>query len=183
MWLNFLVYGEPLGFRSFFGFLSGMGCVAHWEKQPGKHQPAEWRLTVSRPGPLRGGEFDLNGTPDLLPALAAVACFAPGDTALVNVAHARIKETDRIAVMAEELRKLGVKTTEHADALVIHGAGGISQKGGTKILKTDSSGDHRVAMALACAALGCPSPVEIAGAESAGTTYPGFLELLGADLL
>jgi 3-phosphoshikimate 1-carboxyvinyltransferase len=117
-----------------------------------------------------------------------VACFAEGDTALVNVAHARIKETDRIAVMAEELGKFGVKSTERPDGLVIHGrgakafGGGISQNAGTGggdgNIKTDGRGDHRIVMALACAALGCPSPVEIAGAESASVTYPGFLEML-----
>jgi len=154
---------------------------------------AEWQLKLFRRGALKGGEFDLNDTPDLLPALAAVACYAKGDTALVNAAHVRLKETDRIAVMAEELGKLGVRTTEREDGLIIHSNGGISpaaavrkQTGFCKdarIYKTDSRLDHRVAMALAAAALGCPSPVEIAGAECAAVTYPGFLELLGADLV
>jgi 3-phosphoshikimate 1-carboxyvinyltransferase len=95
--------------------------------------------------------------------------------------------------MAEELGKLGVKTTERPDGLVIHGcgtrqAGGeISSPsepshnagtGGGENIKTDGRGDHRIVMALACAALGCPSPVEISGAESASVTYPGFLEML-----
>jgi 3-phosphoshikimate 1-carboxyvinyltransferase len=112
----------------------------------------------------------------MLPACAVVAAFARGDTALVNVAHARIKETDRIAVMAAELGKLGVKVTERPDGLVIHGAGGIT--GG----KIDGRGDHRVVMAFAAAALGAAGPVEIDGAQAAAVTYPGFLELLEAEM-
>jgi 3-phosphoshikimate 1-carboxyvinyltransferase len=164
---------DPQGDKAFFDMLSRMGCTAVWSRE--KDGP-EWRLTVSRTGPLRGGEFDLNATPDLLPMMAAAAAYAEGDTALVNVAHARIKETDRIAVMAEELGKLGVSTEERPDGLIIHGRGEAGLRGG----RVDSRGDHRIAMALAVGALGAAGPVEIDAAESAAVTYPGFLELLGA---
>jgi 3-phosphoshikimate 1-carboxyvinyltransferase len=170
---------DTQGDKAFFGFLEKMGCQVQWEQVS-----AEWQLHVSRRGPLAGGEFDLNAAPDLLPALAAIACFADGDTALVNTASARIKETDRIAVMAEELEKLGIKTAQTADTLVIHGKGEqLSGKRKQLTIKTDGRLDHRVVMALACAALGCPSLVEIAGAESADATYPGFLKMLNADIL
>jgi 3-phosphoshikimate 1-carboxyvinyltransferase len=175
---------DTQGDKAFFGFLEKMGCRVQWEQVPVKQVETEWRLTVSRQGALVDGKFDLNGTPDLLPALAAVACFANGDTALVNAASARIKETDRIAVMAEELGKLGVKTTQTPDALVIHGKGGLcSVTGKQSTIKTDGRFDHRVVMALACAALGSPSPVEIAGVESVSATYPGFPEMLGMDIM
>ena len=191
---------DTQGDKAFFGFLEKMGCRVQWEqvsmekvslgqfisnglKAVGQKELelniAEWQLHISRQGPLTGGEFNLNDTPDLLPVLAAVACFADGDTALFNVAHARIKETDRIAVMAEELKKLGVKTSEYPDGLVIHGKGGIP-KALDETCKIDSRHDHRVFMALACAALGCPQTVELAGAESADITYPGFLDLIVA---
>jgi 3-phosphoshikimate 1-carboxyvinyltransferase len=178
---------DTQGDKAFFGFLEKMGCLVQWEKlqAASPDRAAAWGLRISRSGPLEGGEFDLNATPDLLPALAAAAVFARGDTALVNAAHARIKETDRIAVMTEELKKLGVKTTERPDGLIIHGQGGISPGAGTDgngRISIDGRGDHRVVMALACAALGCPVPVEIRGAESAAVTYPGFLELLGAKM-
>ena len=196
---------DTQGDKVFFDILKKMGCHVQWDQVPEEqvslgqfYTPAleamrqkelelniaEWQLKVSRNSVLKGGEFDLNNTPDLLPPLAAVACFAKGDTALVNVAHARLKETDRIAVMAEELGKLGVKTTERPDGLVIHGTGRIrpADNGNGGNYKTDGRFDHRIVMALSCAALGCPEPVEIAGAESAAVTYPGFLELLGADL-
>jgi len=193
---------DTQGDKVFFDFLSKMGCLVRWEEntieqiplgqsidtgllaigqKPLELKTTEWRLTVARRGRLRGGKFDLNNTPDLLPVMAALACFARGDTALLNAASARLKESDRIKTMAEELGKLGVKCTEHPDGLVIHGTGEIPVTG-KDIIKTDSRGDHRIAMALACIAPGCPVPMEISGAESVGVSYPGFLELLGAEL-
>ncbi|MDR0637455.1 MAG: 3-phosphoshikimate 1-carboxyvinyltransferase [Spirochaetaceae bacterium] len=118
------------------------------------------------------GEVDLNATPDLLPITAVLACYCAGETRLINVAHARIKETDRIAVMREELSKLGADITELPDGLVIHG--GKKLRGGF----VNGHGDHRVVMALAVAALGAEGPVTIAGSEAADVTYPGFLRLL-----
>jgi 3-phosphoshikimate 1-carboxyvinyltransferase len=161
---------DPQGDKVFFDILARMGCNVTWTKEPPDNA---WLLTVSRTGPLRGGEFDLNAAPDVLPALAATACFARGKTALVNAAHARIKETDRIAVMARELGRLGALCEERPDGLVIQGTGGPLQGG-----VVDGRGDHRVVMALAAAALGAAGPVEITGAESAAVTYPGFLELM-----
>jgi 3-phosphoshikimate 1-carboxyvinyltransferase len=118
------------------------------------------------------GEVDLNATPDLLPIAAVLACYCAGETRLVNVAHARIKETDRIAVMCEELSKLGADIAERPDGLVIRG--GKKLHGGL----VDGREDHRIVMALAVAALGADGPVTIAGAEAAAVTYPGFLQLL-----
>ena len=158
--------------------LAAMGCTVNWEKIPmAVGTDAEYRLTVSRSGPLRGGSFDLNATPDLLPAAAVTAAFAEGDTALVNVAHARIKETDRITVMAAELAKLGVRCTELPDGLIVHGVGGAAISGGC----IDGHGDHRIVMAFAVAALSAQAPIVIDGAECAAVTYPGFLELLQAE--
>jgi 3-phosphoshikimate 1-carboxyvinyltransferase len=163
--------GDPQGDKAFFDILTRMGCGVVWSRDGG-----EWRLTVSRAGRLRGGVFDLNDTPDLLPAAAALGAYTGGETALVNAAHARIKETDRIAVMAEELRKLGADVRERADGLVIRGGG---LHGGA----VDGHGDHRVVMALAVAALGASGPVEIAGAECAAVTYPAFPDLMAARVL
>ena len=166
---------DPQGDRAIFDMLTQMGAAVNWEKTAETSRPA-WALTVSRSGPLRVGVFDLNAYPDLLPIMAALASYAGGETALVNVAHARIKETDRIAVMAQELGKLGVLTKERPDGLIIRGG---PVRGGP----VDGHGDHRVVMALAAAALGATGPVEIQGAEAADVTYPGFLELLGASVL
>ncbi|QQO09601.1 3-phosphoshikimate 1-carboxyvinyltransferase [Breznakiella homolactica] len=178
------------GDKAVFDMLQRMGCSVEWTKRPPsvpsinetaiKESP--WELTISREGTLRAGELDLNATPDLLPVLTAAACYASGETGLVNVAHARIKETDRIAVMARELGKLGAVIEELSDGLIVRGKGGQGippLRGG----KVDGHGDHRVIMALAVAALGADKPVEIDTAERAAVTYPGFLEQLGADIL
>jgi len=160
---------DTQGDKFFFEMLKQMGCEVALSPT----------LTVSRKGPLRGGTFDLNETPDLLPAAAVTAAYAQGDTALVNVAHARIKETDRIAVMAEELAKLGVKCTERSDGLIVHGKGSaLSPPEPLPVI--NSRGDHRIVMAFAAAALGSSVPIEITEAESAAVTYPGFLDLLDA---
>jgi len=154
-------------------------------------------------GPLRGGTFNLNATPDALPAMAAIACYASGTTELVNVPQARIKETDRIAVMCAELRLLGANIEEMPDGLVIQGSLGIedviggsqdSRKGralsdaaagnsrNADSITVDGHGDHRVVMALAVAALGIRKNVCIRGAEAVEVTFPGFFDLLDRAL-
>jgi len=162
---------DTQGDKYFFDMLKKMGCKVKWFDNNS--------VTVLRENTLQGGEFDLNKTPDLLPAAAVTAAFAQGDTALVNVAHARIKETDRITVMKQELAKLGVSCTELPDGLIIHGKGGLFPQGSPASLPIiEGHGDHRIVMAFAAAALGSPVPIEITTAESAAVTYPGFLDLL-----
>ena len=174
---------DSQGDKFFFKMLEKMGCDVKWQKrcqapfltsdEKRCQAPFLPYVTVSREGTLRGGTFDLNETPDLLPAAAVTAAFAEGDTALVNVAHARIKETDRIAVMRSELAKLGVDCTERPDGLIIHGKGALSPVENPVI---DGHGDHRIVMAFAAAAAGSPVPVQITTAECAEVTYPGFFE-------
>lgn len=127
---------------------------------------------------LTGGEFDLNSIPDALPALAVAACCAKGETRLVNVAQARVKETDRIAVMSQELEKMGAQVTERDDGLVIQG----SPLSGTEV---QGHHDHRVVMALAVAGLAAKGTTVIDTAEAAAVTFPGFrklMESLGAAI-
>jgi 3-phosphoshikimate 1-carboxyvinyltransferase len=129
-------------------------------------------------GALAGGMVDLNAIPDALPALAVVGTSCGEPLRLANVPQAREKETDRIAVMAGELRKLGAQVEELRDGLVVHPS---RLCGGT----VDSHGDHRVAMALAVAGLRADGPVTITGAEVARITYPGFYDTLrscGAEI-
>ena len=122
-------------------------------------------------GTLRGCELDLNATPDALPMMAALACFAEGTTRLVNVPQARLKETDRISVMREELAKLGAHISELEDGLVIEG--GVLRGG-----VVEGHDDHRVVMALAIAATAIHEPVTIRGAEAIEVTYPEFTKHL-----
>ena len=117
---------------------------------------------------LVGRELDLNSTPDALPALAVVGCYAQGRTVLKNVAQARIKETDRIKVMAEELAKLGAAVEEMEDGLIIHQS---------KLTGTHVHGyhDHRVVMALSLAGMMAEGETEINTAESVDITFPGYV--------
>ena len=131
-----------------------------------------------RPGKLTGCTLDLNATPDALPMMAVLACFADGKTTLGNVAHARIKETDRLATMRVELTKLGAQVTELPDGLVIEG----SKLTGAEV---DGHHDHRIAMALAIAGTAAPGVTTVSTAESATVTFPSFpdcLRGLGADI-
>ena len=129
-------------------------------------------------GSLQGAELDLNATPDALPALAALACFARGETRLVNVPQARMKETDRIAVMARELSEMGADISELPDGLIIRGRRPTDSSAPLKGTRVNGHGDHRVVMALATAALGAEGNTEITGTEAADITFPGFFRLL-----
>lgn len=128
---------------------------------------------------LHGCEIDLNATPDALPMLAALACFAEGETRLVNVPQARIKETDRIAVMREELEKLGGDVEELSDGIVV-------RQGCLRAGDVEGHDDHRVVMALAIIATQLEGETVIHGAEAAAVTYPRFIDdlrALGGDVL
>jgi len=131
-----------------------------------------------RSSELRGCELDLNNTPDALPALAVVGCYAEGETILKNVAQARIKETDRIRVMATELSKMGADIEEREDGLII-------RQSELKGLKLRGYHDHRVVMALSLAGMMAQGETEIDSAESIDITFPGYIEKmcqLGAQM-
>lgn len=123
---------------------------------------------IVRKSMLTGGIFDLNATPDALPVMAVLGCYAQGETQLVNVPQARLKECDRIACMTRELRKMGADIEELADGMIIRG--GKALHGAT----VESYGDHRIAMALSVAALGAEGSTFIKDGECCQVTYPGF---------
>ena len=122
-------------------------------------------------GRLEGCELDLNATPDALPMMAVAACFASGKTRLLNVPQARLKETDRIAVMAEELTKMGADIEERPDGLIV-------RQSDLKGASVEGHGDHRVVMSLAVAATQASGDTVVGGADAAAVTYPGFVEAL-----
>ncbi|HOX39439.1 MAG TPA: 3-phosphoshikimate 1-carboxyvinyltransferase [Candidatus Brocadiia bacterium] len=124
-----------------------------------------------RRGNLSGAEIDLNATPDALPMLAALACFARGETRLVNVPQARIKETDRIAVMRAELAKLGADVRELPDGLIV-------RESRLKSCKVNGHADHRIVMALAIAGTALAGETVIEQSEAAGVTFPTFAGLV-----
>ena len=126
---------------------------------------------------MHGVELDLNSTPDALPILAASAALIPGETRLLNVAQARNKETDRIAAMTAELRKMGADIDELPDGMIIRGTT-------LHPATVDSRSDHRIAMALAIAAMRLDGETVIEHAEGIPVSYPGFIsdfKALGAN--
>ena len=158
--LTGLDFTDPQGDKRVFDVLQEMGAtVSHHAKG----------VTVTGPVTLQAATIDLNTMPDALPAIAVTACMADGETHIVNVAHARIKETDRIKVMAQELAKMGVDITEREDGLLIRG-------GKLRGAKVNGHDDHRVVMALVLAGLYADGETTIDTAEAAEVTYPSFAE-------
>jgi 3-phosphoshikimate 1-carboxyvinyltransferase len=105
--------------------------------------------------------------PDQVPAVAALGALARGDTVISGVEIARGHESDRIAAVANELRRLGADVEEAPDGLVVHG--GAPLHGG----RIDTHKDHRIAMAFA--AIGAVVPgVELSDPGCVAKTYPGF---------
>lgn len=125
---------------------------------------------------LRGCRLDLNATPDALPAMAVAGALAEGETRLENVPQARVKETDRIAVMARELGKMGVKIEELEDGLVIQGRGGALKP----CQSLEGHRDHRIVMALAIAGMAAGQSSRIDTAEAMSVTFPDFPELMNS---
>ena len=161
---------DAQGDKEVVNILARMGCRVEIDEES---------ITISGPGAggsrLVGCEIDLNAIPDALPALAVTACCAEGTTRLVNVPQARLKETDRIAVMHEELRKMGASIEELPDGLLIEGFGPDAKLHGAHVNGHD---DHRVVMALAVAGLAASGETVIAAAEAAAVTFPGFFSVL-----
>jgi 3-phosphoshikimate 1-carboxyvinyltransferase len=119
--------------------------------------------------PLRGLDVDLNAIPDAAMTLATTALFAQGPTRIRNVANWRVKETDRIAAMATELRKVGATVTEHDDGLT------VEPPVRTRSARIATYDDHRMAMCFALVAFG-EAPVTLEDPGCVAKTYPGFFE-------
>jgi 3-phosphoshikimate 1-carboxyvinyltransferase len=159
---------DPQGDKKVIEVLEAMGAAI---------DTTEEGITV-RGGQLRGIEVDMNDIPDALPSLAVVGCMAEGKTALRNVKHARLKETDRITAMARELTKLGARVEELEDGMVVH----RSDLTGTQL---DGHHDHRIVMSLAVAGLAAEGTTTIDSAEAIAATFPNFAKLMvsaGADM-
>ena len=120
--------------------------------------------------PLNGVVIDARDIPDIVPPLAALACYSRGVTRFVGAGRLRIKESDRLAALAEELTKIGADIRETIDGLIISGTDGGKLSGGS----VQAHGDHRIAMALAVASIGCETPVVVDGSESVIKSYPNF---------
>jgi 3-phosphoshikimate 1-carboxyvinyltransferase len=128
------------------------------------------RLSGAAPRPFEIGPADVPGVIDEIPALAALASMTAGGALTVRGAgELRVKESDRIAMLARGFRAIGVSVDEYEDGFSIYGgppAGG----------QADAAGDHRLAMAFAIAGTAAAAPVTIAGASAVAVSYPGFFD-------
>ena len=140
------------------------------EREQGGEPVADIRV---RHAQLKGIEIDPAHVPlaiDEFPVLFVAAANADGITTLSGAEELRVKESDRIQVMADGLRKLGVDAEPLADGMRIRGG---AYTGG----RIDSAGDHRIAMAFAIAALCAKGDVEIDDCANVATSFPGFVAL------
>jgi 3-phosphoshikimate 1-carboxyvinyltransferase len=134
---------------------------------------ADLRVRYSQ---LKGATFQGDLIPrmiDEIPILAVAALFATGTTVIRDAAELRVKESDRIAVMAAQLAHMGAQITELPDGLEI--SGGLSMLQGATV---DSHTDHRIGMSLAIAALRAQGTTTLQRAEAAAISYPTFLDTL-----
>ena len=133
----------------------------------------DW-IEVSRGAwPLRAVDLDCNHMPDAAMTLAVMALYATGTTRLTNIASWRVKETDRIAAMAAELRKLGARVTEGADFIE------VAAPEVWKPAAIHTYDDHRIAMCFSLAAFNdAELPVRILDPQCVGKTFPDYFETL-----
>jgi 3-phosphoshikimate 1-carboxyvinyltransferase len=124
-------------------------------------------IRVQRCDALKGMTVDLNDCIDMITLLPVIACFAKEKTRIVNAQIARAKESDRIACIAKELKKMGACLEEHEDGLLIS----PSQLTGASV---ESHSDHRLSLSLSVAALAAQGSTQIAGAACIAKTYPAF---------
>lgn len=117
-------------------------------------------------GPLRGVDVDMNAISDTAQTLAAVAIFADSPTTIRHVAHMRLKETDRVAAVVTELRRMGIRADEHPDGMTIY-------PGPVQPTLIETYDDHRMAMSFALVGLKCPG-IRIADPHCTAKTYPEF---------
>jgi len=161
MVLTNLDISDPQGDKQVLAILEDMGAKVFYNEN---------NITI-KGQKLCGREIDMNSIPDALPAMAVAACFAQGETRLVNVPQARLKETDRISVMCKELSKMGADISELPDGLVI-------RESKLKGCSVNGHDDHRIVMALAIAGLHCSGETIIDTAEAMNVTFPSFAQYI-----
>ena len=151
----------------------GDRVICELVKKAGAKIRAQADAVTFSPGRLYGGEIDLADCPDLGPVLTVLAAFCEGETHIINAGRLRMKESDRIAAMEEELKKLGVEISASADTVTISGRRPME-----KPIAVYAHNDHRIAMSLAVFASAAEQPVCIEGAECVRKSYPDFFEAL-----
>ncbi len=161
---NFVIHGSignlPHGDEVFIDILEQIGVKVTIEDD---------KISIQSPEKLNGGRFDLSNSPDLLPPLAILSLKTSNPIEIVNVKHARLKETDRISIVARELVKLGIRVEEKEDGLILNMTDNI--KGGT----LNAENDHRLFMAFCIAGM-YVGDCTVTDPESVKVSYPNFIE-------
>jgi 3-phosphoshikimate 1-carboxyvinyltransferase len=140
---------------------------------------------TARSSRLRGVVVPPTRAPSMIdeyPILAAAAAFAEGATVMRGIGEMRVKESDRIALMAAGLKACGVEVEEEPDGLIVHGRG-LPPAGGAEVT---THGDHRIAMSHLILGLGARAPVTVDEPGMIATSFPGFVEMmhgLGAEIV
>jgi 3-phosphoshikimate 1-carboxyvinyltransferase len=150
------------GDAGFLDILAAMGCAI---------EVGDDAIVVRGAERLQGGTFDCNATPDIVPTLAAIAPLASSPVEIVNVANLRVKESDRLATVTSELRRLGATVEERPDSLRIEPGWSDTPA----VIETHN--DHRIAMAFAIAGL-ARGNVTIADERVVSKSYPRYWKTL-----
>ncbi len=150
-------------------FIQADGAIILLLKKMGvRFKKTTQTIYLKGPFALKGGSFSLKNSPDLVPIAAVLALFARGKTRIYDIAHARVKESDRISDLRHELLKVGAKIEETKNELIIH-----PQPNYKKNVILDPHRDHRLAMAFSV--LGLKLGAKIKDIECTAKSYPGFV--------
>ena len=150
----------PQGDEAFIDFLKQLGVSVTINEN---------EIKIKSPEKLEGGIFDLRNSPDLLPPLAILSLISLKPIEIVNVKHARLKETDRIAILARELPKIGINVEEREDGLILESSNNLI---GANL---DSENDHRLFMAFCIAGTYIGNCI-VTDPKSVEVSYPNFIE-------
>jgi len=149
----------PQADKAIFDILKSLGVSVNVEKD---------NVAIQSQKPLNGGKFDLSNSPDLLPPLAILSLKSSKPIYIFNVKHARYKETDRIAILARELKKIGISVEEKEDGLILESTDKLHSA------DLNSENDHRLFMAFCIAGMYVGN-CTVSDPESIDVSYPSFI--------
>lgn len=159
--LSGLDFSLPQGDSSIIDILKKMGAGITVNVEQGQ-------IRAIKSERLEGGEFDLSDTPDLFPVVAILSLRSKSPVRIYGVSHTRFKETNRLAIIASELAKLGVNLKMTTDELIIHHSGKL------KSARLNAHDDHRLFMCFVVAAMMTEKSI-VKGARSVDVSYPQFI--------
>jgi 3-phosphoshikimate 1-carboxyvinyltransferase len=163
--------GSMQGDKFFVNAMEKMGCKINWQDEFIQME-SEGVDIENKKSSLKGiGEVDMNNYPDIVMPLCVVASFAEGETKITNIAHLKFKESDRIGVTVEELKKMGADVESGDDYILVKGHSGVGLYGAD----IDSHNDHRIAMSFTIAGLKI-GKVNIINERAVDKSFPEFYE-------